>query len=82
MKNEEMKQMVGASTLRKNKRGNYVARWSYYYPMGRTTQKYEALIKEEFPTCEIINSGNHWASFRGGQSVAQGSHFYVEFKLN
>jgi hypothetical protein len=82
MKNSEIKSLIGASTVSKNENGNYVARWSYFYIMGRTTEKYRNLVQEKFPDCTIIDAANHWAAFRGGQSVVQGSHFYVEFKLN
>lgn len=80
-KNEEIRSILRANTVRKNKNGNYVARWVYFYKMGKTVETCRKLIEENLPNCIIIDSGDHFAAFRGGQSVAQGSHFYVEFKL-
>jgi len=81
MRNEEIRSLLGANTVRKNKNGNYIVRWGYFYKAGRSLEKYKELMHEKFPDCIIIGGGDHWASFRGGQSISQGSHFWVEFTI-
>jgi len=72
-------------TMGTNKRGSLVLRWSFFYTMGRTAQWYvkavtELLTKHGIPHT-IVDSGEVWKAFRGGASVAQGSHFFVEVKV-
>lgn len=81
MKNEEIKKLLNAEALRKNKEKNYVARWGFFYTHGRTSKTYEDKVKERIPTATIINSGQKWVPFHGGDTVTQGSHFWVEFKI-
>jgi len=73
-----------AGSVAKNKEGNFVARKGYFYRMGSTAEKFAETIRSRFAAkginIEIVNSGDHWAPFRGGASLARSSHFYVEFK--
>ena len=72
-------------SLGKNKAGNLVARWGFFYTHGRTAEGYvtkvTALLTEAGIAFEIVDSGEVWKDFRGGASVANQSHFYVEIKL-
>lgn len=77
-------QLIGVScdTLSKNKKGNFVIRKGYYY-RGETREKQMAeQLKKLFPNVNIVNTWDKFTAFRGGQSVAQGSHFGVEFNFN
>jgi len=72
-------------TMAANKRGNLVLRWSFFYTMGRTAQRYvkavtAALTDHGIPHT-IVDSGEVWKAFSGGASVSQQSHFYVEVKV-
>lgn len=67
------------STLSKTK-GNYIIRRGFFY----NTSSPEYMInrlKERFPDVIIIDSGQKWKAFRGGDSVAQGSHYWVIFNF-
>ena len=68
-------------TFGKNKKGNYIIRKGFYYTHGQTAEKIAEKVLEKFPEVEIINTFCYWKPFRGGSTVAQGSHFFVEFKL-
>lgn len=72
---------AGADTLSRNKAGNYVARKSFFYTHGQTAEGFADKIKAVYPNAEIVDKGSQWKAFKGGASVAQGSHFWVEFKM-
>ena len=69
-----------ADTVGKSK-GDVVARKSFFYKMGQTSQRFAdkvnaALEKAGVPE-RVVEHGTKEAGFRGGQTVAQGSHFWV-----
>ena len=69
-------------TIGKNKAGNFIARRGYFYHHGMTPESTESMaadVKTALPNAKIVNSGDHYAAFRGGASTAQGSHLWVEF---
>jgi hypothetical protein len=72
-------------TMATNKRGNLILRWSFFYTMGCTAQRYVKAVTDELTrhgiSHTIVDSGEVWKDFRGGASVAQGSHFFVEVKI-
>ena len=73
-----------ADTVGTNKSGNIVARRGFFYPMGMDDTKFANGISNSLKTVgiphEVVNHGEHYTPFRGGDSVARGSHFYVEIK--
>jgi len=75
------KQLEGVPfhTLSKNSKGNYVIRQGFFYKQGRSAELLAEKLKEKIPTAEIVNKGEIYKPFRGGQTVAQESHFFVEF---
>jgi len=73
---------IPCDTLNKNKSGNYIIRKGFFYRMGMSEDKIVDKLKEKFPEVIIISKGEKYKSFVGGQSIAQGSHFYVEFNFN
>ena len=77
---EEIKDILHMDTISRRS-GIITVRHSYYYRFGKTVESYEARIKEHFPNAKILESGDHFASFRGVQSVVAGSHFFVKFIL-
>jgi hypothetical protein len=73
---------VPFDTLSKNKKGNYVIRQGFYYRNGRSQHIMEEKLKDKFPNVEVIDKGEKFVDFRGGDNIEQGSHFWVEFKID
>lgn len=73
--------LLGYFDSASQKEGVFTVRRSYFYTNGLTAEKCEAIVKSRIPAAQIIESGNKWTTFRGGASVAQGSHFWVKFKI-
>ena len=46
---------------------------------GRTTENLINSVLKSFPGAKIIDSGIKWKSFRGGDTISQGSHWFVKF---
>lgn len=72
-------------TVGKNKAGNFVVRRGFFYTGGVTADKVKqgvtGALQKAGMTVEVVDHGEVWKSFRGGATVAQGSHWYVEFKV-
>jgi hypothetical protein len=72
-------------TIGKNRKGEIVFRRSFFYRMGNTGEKFAARISSKLNELEIkhtlVDCGEEWKPFRGGQTVAQGSHFYAIVKI-
>ena len=71
-----------ADTINTKKGGNILCRWGYFYSHGATAEDYAMQVRKLLTNhnipYRIIDCGNHWAPFRGGASVANQSHFWVE----
>ena len=80
MKQSEILEKIGADTINK-RNGIYTVRKSYFYTFGKSTKNLKYKVLKAFPYAEIIDYGNHCTPFRGGQSVRDGSHWYVSFRL-
>ena len=63
------------------KNGIFTVRKSFFYTMGKRSSDYVAKVKTAFPNAEIVDFGEVWKTFRGGSSVANGSHWYVKFSV-
>jgi hypothetical protein len=62
-------------------KGDVVVRRGFFYKQGMTSEKFAeqvnaALEKVGLPQ-RVVACGEKWAPFRGGQTVAQGSHFWA-----
>ena len=70
---------IPCDTLTKRK-GIYILRKSFYY---RTSSSFKIaeLLKQKFPNVEIIDTFDKFVAFRGGDSIAKGSHYRVDFKI-
>lgn len=68
-----------------NKDGLLVIRWGFFYTHGRTSEQYatkvRALLDENGFAALVTDHGQVWKAFRGGASVANSSHFFVEVKV-
>jgi len=72
---------IYCDTLSKSK-GNFILRKGFFYTHGNDSYKIAQRIKEAFGNeIEIIETDDIWKPFRGGVTVAQGSHFKVVFNF-
>jgi hypothetical protein len=71
-----------ADSVGKTKAGSIVIRRTFFYRNGMSSEKFTAAVKSLLEQCgyefQILRDGEHYAPFRGGASVAQSSHWYVE----
>lgn len=71
-----------ADSIGKNKVGAIVVRRGFFYRNGNSSEKFTATVKSLLEQCgydfKIVRDGEHYAPFRGGASVANQSHWYVE----
>lgn len=66
----------------KNKKGNIVIRRGFFYKHKGTAEKFADEICKKLHNAgieyKVIDKGEHWASFRGGASLRNQSHWWVE----
>lgn len=74
-----------ADSVGKNKAGNVVVRRGYFYRNGMDADTFATQILNALGNAQvvahIVNKGDVWKPFRGGASVAQQSHFFVELAV-
>lgn len=56
-------------------------RRGFFYTNGFTAEKYRGRVLAAYPNADILDYGEVWKPFRGGASVAAGSHWFVKFRL-
>ena len=75
----------GADTVGKKKNGNIIARREFFYRHGGTAEsfaeKISSMLTEAGVNYIIVDKGEHWTAFRGGASVANQSHWWVEIAI-
>jgi hypothetical protein len=71
----------GVDMVSAKKTGEIVFRRGYFYTLGMTSETFLSRVTLALQTAGIeftvVEIGNHWAPFRGGYSIARGSHFFV-----
>jgi len=78
-----LKELRLADTVSKKRdgSGNYIFRTGFYYRMGKSAQwladRVSTNLTEHGIDHEIVDKGEKFVAFRGGDSVAQGSHFWA-----
>lgn len=72
---------IHPDSIGRDREGNFVARWGFFYTHGRTSSGCAAQVKTVFPEAQIIDDQKIWKRFRGSASVANSSHFLVRFTL-
>jgi hypothetical protein len=74
----------GASTC-SMRNGVLIARKSFFYTHGFSGEQFAKRISnslfEHGIRSNIVNSSTVWKPFRGGDSVAQGSHFRADIEI-
>ena len=67
------------------RKGSFTVRKGFYYRMGMDQNKLADQVAERMVaaghTIIIEDTGEKFVAFRGGDTVAQGSHFWVKFKI-
>ncbi len=85
MKNEkvtmkEIKEKLCADSY--SRKGDVITvKNGFFYTIGKSKQNLIDTVLKAFPNANIITSGERWSPFRGGDSVGQGSHWFVKFTL-
>jgi len=74
--NKEVKEKLSNCTVKNN---IFTVRSSFFYKMGKSADNLEKRVLEFFPDAKILDKGEVYKAFRGGQSVSQGSHWWVKF---
>ena len=69
-----------ADTVSRSK-GDIVVRRGFFYKMGQNSEKFaakvDAALEKAGVSERVVCHGTKDAAFRGGQTVAQGSHFWA-----
>jgi len=76
---DNIRDAIGADTFGKSK-GNFLVRKQYYYH-NMTQDEFKSKVLKVFPNAKIIATGDHFAQFSGGASVAKSSHIWVRFNV-
>jgi len=76
---------VGADQVSRKRDGTIMVRRGYFYRHGMDHKKFADKVRKFLKDSEIdatvIDCGDHWAAFRGGDSIAKGSHFWVRIAV-
>ena len=76
----EIKEKINADSY--SRKGDVITvRVGYFYTFGRSVTNLINEVLKAYPNAKIIASGDHYANFRGGDTVAQGSHWFVKFTI-
>lgn len=75
--------IIVCDQISKNREGDFIFRRGYFYRHGMDSGMFAARIERDIKAqlpgvaFTVTGDGDHWAPFRGGDSVKQGSHFWV-----
>lgn len=82
---KQIKDLVHADQISRQKDGSIMFRRGYFYRHGCTAEKFRDAVSAELTKANIVHTvvdhGDHWAPFNGGASLARSSHFYVRVTL-
>jgi hypothetical protein len=72
-----------ADSVSKRRDGSIVIRRGFFYRHGQDAESYKIAICKELNSCDgmpyaIKDYGEKWTAFRGGASLANQSHWFVE----
>lgn len=81
VKASDVRMAVSADTA-SVKNGVFTVRRSFFYTSGGSAEKFAERVLVAFPTAVILDKGEVWKAFRGGSTVAQGSHWFVKFTID
>lgn len=85
MKTSEVKNILHTNSVSfdtlSQKDGVFTLRRGFFYRHGNDANQIAAKLQEALPNATVVDKGEVWKPFRGGASVAQGSHWYVKFTV-
>lgn len=72
-----------ADSVSKRRDGSIVIRRGFYYRHGVDAESYRIEVCKVLNKCDgmpyaLKDWGEHWTTFRGGASIANSSHWFVE----
>jgi len=80
----KLQEILSVSHLSKH-RGVFKAYRGFFYRHGHTAEKFFARIDEELTKAGIahtmVDCGEQWTPFRGGDPVQKSSHFWATFTV-
>lgn len=70
-------------TVGRTKDGHIMVRRGFYYTHGNTAADFALSVTQALRplNAQVVDFGEQWKSFSGGQSVAQGSHWWAKVKV-
>jgi hypothetical protein len=75
----------GVDMISRKRNGNILFRKGYFYRFNQNEESLANSIIEQLTTvglkARVVDSGDHWAPFKGSAPVAKQSHFYVELAV-
>jgi len=81
----KIQELVIADDSSKTKRGTYIFRRTFFYRSGGTAESWAAKVVAQLTEAnvkvEVVDRGEVDKPFRGGASVKQSSHWWVEVKV-
>lgn len=83
---QKLREIIGCSdqALVKSK-GVYTYRRGFYFTNGKTVRDIQAFLESKLEAAGIgylvVASGEQWKPFRGGDTLRQGSHWWVTFQI-
>lgn len=80
-----IRELPWVESVSRNKAGNIVVRRGFYYTNGFTAEKFAERVisgcNKAGLNVTIVGSGEVWKPFKGGASVANNSHWWVELTV-
>ena len=82
---KQIKEVVFADQISRQKDGSVMFRRGYYYHHGQTAKGFQAKISASLNAAgidhRVVACGDFWVKNDGGASIARSSHFYVRIVL-
>ena len=83
---KKVRENIITDQISKDKEGNHVLRQSYFYRPKESSGEYAARMHEEvkkhYPEAKLVDSGDHFANFKGDAPLSKQSHYYAKIKLH
>jgi len=76
----ELKSLLSADSY-SLKAGVFTVRRGFFYRNGGSAEAYAARVVAAVPGATVLDCGEVWKAFKGGASVANHSHWYVNFTV-
>jgi hypothetical protein len=80
-----IKENVIADMISKDRAGNIIFRRSYFYRTGSLdvfVNRIQSELNALGLVAKLVDSGDHWAKFKGGKGVKANCHYYAVFDVS